>query len=58
MKKLILMTVGIAVLRQVARYFKIKSFEDVMRLVRPYVKDLKNMLPDVKTLNQLKHHLN
>ncbi|MBA3664001.1 MAG: hypothetical protein H0W61_07310 [Bacteroidetes bacterium] len=39
MKNLILMTIGVAVLRQVANYFKIKSFEDMVKLVKPFIKE-------------------
>lgn len=49
------MTIGVAVLRQVARYFKIKSFDDVVHLVKPLVKD---MVREVKHAGRFSFHLN
>ncbi|MCW3076100.1 MAG: hypothetical protein JWO32_709 [Bacteroidetes bacterium] len=40
MKKLIAIYLGIALVREVAKYYKIKSFEDVMNLVLPSLEDL------------------
>jgi hypothetical protein len=42
MKKLIAMYLGIMLVREVAKYYKINSFEDVMKLVLP---SLENILP-------------
>lgn len=44
MKKLIVMYLSIALIREVAKYYKIKTFEDVMKLVMPSLEDL---LPEV-----------
>ncbi|MCW3076099.1 MAG: hypothetical protein JWO32_708 [Bacteroidetes bacterium] len=40
MKKWILMTIGMELLRQVAKHYKINTFEDVIKLITPYIKDL------------------
>jgi hypothetical protein len=55
MKNIIFMTIGVVVLRQVARYFKIKSFEDVVDLMKPFVKDV---MREAKPLTRLSFHLN
>ncbi|MBA3664000.1 MAG: hypothetical protein H0W61_07305 [Bacteroidetes bacterium] len=43
MKKLIVMYLGIALIREVAKYYKINSFEDVMKMVLPPT--LEDVLP-------------
>lgn len=53
MKKLIIMYLSIALIREVAKYYKIKSFEDVMKLVMPTLEDI---LPEVKTKREQLDH--
>lgn len=40
MKKLIAMYLGIMLIREVAKYYKINSFEDVMKMVLPSLEEL------------------
>jgi len=40
MKKLILMYLGIVAIREVAKYYKINSFEDVLKMVLPPLEDI------------------
>ena len=56
MKKLIVMTIGVALIRQVAKYFKINSFEDLVNLVKPLVKDAWPQA--VHKVQKLSHSLN
>jgi len=56
MKKLIAMTIGVALVRQVAKYFKINSFEDLVNLVRPFVKEVWPQA--VHKVQKLSHSLN
>jgi hypothetical protein len=42
MKKLIAMYLGIMLVREVAKYYKINSFEDLVKMVLP---SLENLLP-------------
>lgn len=46
MKKLIAMYLGIMVVREIAKYYKINSFEDVMKMVLP---PLNEILPKSNT---------
>ncbi|MGZ3899995.1 MAG: hypothetical protein ACXVNM_02825 [Bacteroidia bacterium] len=51
MKKLIAMYLGILLIREVAKYYKINSFEDVLKLVLPPLEDIlpQHKTPDAKT---------
>lgn len=40
MKKLIAMYLGIMLVREIAKYYKINSFEDLMKFVMPKVENL------------------
>lgn len=40
MKKLIAMYLGIMIVREVAKYYKINSFEDLVKMVLPQVEEL------------------
>ncbi|MCW3075924.1 MAG: hypothetical protein JWO32_533 [Bacteroidetes bacterium] len=53
MKTLILMTLGVALLRQVAKYYKINSVQDAIKFAEPFVNEI---IPKQKF--HLKHHLN
>ncbi|MBI2721257.1 MAG: hypothetical protein HYX39_03670 [Bacteroidetes bacterium] len=46
MKKLIVMYLGIALIREVAKYYKINSFADIMKMVLP---SLDEILPNGKS---------
>lgn len=51
MKNLILIYFGIVLVREVAKYYKINSVEDAMKMVLP---PLEEILPKTKT-KELKH---
>lgn len=53
MKKLIVMYLGIALIREVAKYYKINSFADIMNLVMP---SLDELLPHVKSKSKELHY--
>jgi len=44
MKKLMLLTIGVTVLYEVARYYEINSLDDVKKLIRPSFKRLKGLV--------------
>ncbi|MGZ3899994.1 MAG: hypothetical protein ACXVNM_02820 [Bacteroidia bacterium] len=56
MKKIILLALGVVVIRQVAKYFKINTFDDVVNLVKPFAKEVWPRA--VNKVQNLSHSLN
>jgi hypothetical protein len=40
MKKLLLLAIGVAVLREVAKYYEIASWDDLKKMVMPKLKEV------------------